>query len=68
MKKPERKIIHEGRAWYTVPAAARMLSTTAPKVRELMGAGELEWAQAPRRNGPIIVSADSIVGRKKQAG
>ncbi len=60
------KIIHKGRAYYPVGAAARLLSTTAPKVRELRGLGDLEWTQF-RTNGRLMIPAESIVAYKKHA-
>jgi hypothetical protein len=60
----ERKIIHEGRPWYGVPAAARTLHTTTAKVREHMGKEELEWTQQ-RRGGKLMVSIESILQLEK---
>lgn len=66
MSDPARdKIIHNGKAYYPVGAAARLLSTSAGKIRELMGKGELEWTQL-RVNGRIVIPAESIVTYKKQ--
>lgn len=41
----ERKIVHEGRVWHSVPAAARLLRTKTVKVREIMVRGDVEWTQ-----------------------
>lgn len=41
----ERKIVHEGRVWYSVPAAARLRRTKTVKVREIMVRGDVEWTQ-----------------------
>jgi hypothetical protein len=60
-----KKVIHEGKAYYSVGATARILSTTPNKVREMMGRGDLEWRQF-RRNGRLFVTAESIVGRTKR--
>ncbi len=59
------KVIHNEKAYYSVGATARMLSTTATKIREIMGRGELEWTQL-RVNGRIVISAESIVAYKRQ--
>lgn len=50
----------DGRTYCKVSVAARFLGTTPGKIRQLMGDGTLEWAQA-RVNGPIVVSRDSLV-------
>lgn len=61
MSDPARgKVIHKGRAYYPVSAAARLLSTSAPKIRELMGSGDLKWTQL-RVGGRIMIPAESIV-------
>lgn len=57
------KVVHKGKVYYSVGATARMLSTTATKVREMMGRGDLEWAQL-RASGRILITADSIVAQK----
>ena len=45
-----------------------MLSTTARKVREMMGRGDLEWTQL-RINGRLLIPVESIVGyMKRQIG
>jgi hypothetical protein len=58
------KINHQGKAWLSVASAARQLGTTTGKVRELMGRGELAWAQ-PRANGKLYISAESVVAYEK---
>lgn len=50
----------ESTKWLSVPEAARLLGTTTPIVRRLMGEGLLEWGQ-PRANGPIKVTLASAV-------
>jgi hypothetical protein len=54
------RVVHEGKAYYSIGAAARFLSTTPTKVREIMGRGDLEWMQL-RINGRQLISAESIV-------
>ena len=63
--KAKDKIVHEGKAYYTVAATARLLATTAAKVREKMGRGELEWVQL-QTNGQLYISAESIVSYEKR--
>jgi len=55
-----RKFLINGKTHYRVPDAARILKITKPKVRELLGKGDLESAQF-RMNGKIYVTAKSIV-------
>ena len=62
---PNDKVVHKGKVYYSVGATARMLSTTATKVRELMGRGDLDWTQL-RLNGRIVITAESIVAYKKR--
>lgn len=59
------KINHQRKAWLSVAATARQLGTTTAKVRELMGRGELAWAQ-PRAKGKLYISAESIVAYEKR--
>lgn len=58
-----KKIVKDGAAYYTVGDAAKYLGTTATKIRELLGSGELEMAQL-RVNGKILVTAKSLSDRK----
>ena len=60
-----KKIIHEGRVYYAVGVAAKELRTTAAKVREWMGSGELQWIQR-RANGRLLVSAESLVALQRK--
>jgi hypothetical protein len=60
-----RKYVKEGKPYYSVADAAKLLGTNASKVRELMGSGQLEWNQT-RLNGRLIVDADSIVRYREQ--
>ena len=57
--------VHDGEIYYTVGATARLLSTTATKVRGMMGRGELEWKQF-RVNGRLLIPAKSIVAYTKR--
>jgi hypothetical protein len=60
-----RKISHKGKLYYDVVSTARLLRTTAVKVRHLMGEGELEWTQL-RHGGRLVVRAESIAGYKRR--
>src|SRR4051794_9028303 len=57
------KIVHKGRAYYAVSGAARLLSTTASKIRELIGGGELE---ARRRQPPPIPCRPHLYHPRKE--
>ncbi len=61
----ERKIIHEGRVWYSVPAAARLLHMRTAKMREIMGSGEVEWTQL-KAGGKLLVAVDSILSYEQR--
>ena len=50
----------DGKVYCKVSAAAKLLGTTPGKIRQLMGNGTLDWAQA-RVNGPVVVSRESLV-------
>ena len=60
-----RNITHKGEVYYDIPSTARLLRTTAAKVRHLMGEGELKWTQL-RRGGKLLIRAESIVGYKRR--
>lgn len=57
MAKIER-VLQDGRYWYPVSTAARLLRTNAAKVRQLMGDGTLEWCQKGRSR-IMMVSTES---------
>ncbi len=54
------QIVHDGKIYYSVPATAKLLGTTTPKVRQLMEPEKLDW-QNFRVNGGIYISAESII-------
>jgi hypothetical protein len=60
-----RAISHKGKVYYDVASTARLLRTTAARVRQLMGAGELQWTQL-RRGGKLVVPAEYIVEFKRR--
>ena len=54
-----KQIIKDGKLFYSVADAAKVLGVTKSTVQELMAADLLEWGQM-RLNGPLIVDAKSI--------
>ena len=56
---PRGKIEHEGKTYYTVPAAAKVLRTNVVKVKQLMADRRLEWLNL-RVNGPLYITASSL--------
>jgi hypothetical protein len=58
-------VTHDGRVYFSVGEAARELSTTATKIRQMMGRGDLDWTQL-RVGGRIFVPADSILASKRR--
>ena len=59
------KIVKNGTVNYSVRATARLLSTTANKIKEMMGRGDLEWTQF-ELNGKLFVTATSIAADDKR--
>ena len=61
--------VQNGKLYYSVRAAARELSVTANKLREMMGRGDLELTQFGV-NGPLWIAVESIVSyqRRKETG
>ena len=60
-----RKYLKDGKPYYSVADAAKLLGPNAAKVRELMGTGQLAWNQT-RLNGRLIIDAESIVRYREQ--
>ena len=59
------RVVRDGKTYYSVPEAARMLKTTANKIRDHMGSGNLVWTQF-RTNGRLYISAESLVELKQK--
>lgn len=59
------KITRDGKTYYTVGAAAKLLRTNALKVKQLMGDGSLEWSNL-RVNGPLYISEASILAYQRK--
>jgi hypothetical protein len=59
------KVIHAGKTYYTVGAAAKLLRTNTVKIKELMGDGSLEWSNL-RVNGPLYISEASILAWQRK--
>jgi excisionase family DNA binding protein len=64
MKKPMKKVLHNGEVYYSVSDAAHYLGTTTTKIRQMMGDGSLEWTQF-RVNGRLFISAKSLVEKQR---
>ena len=60
-----RKIVHEGRVWYSGPAAARLLHKTTATIREIMGKAQVEWIQL-KTGGKLLVSVESLLSFEQQ--
>jgi hypothetical protein len=60
-----KKYVKSGKTYYSVGDAAKLLQTSAPKIRELMGNGILEWTQT-RVNGRLVVEAQSILRHRQR--
>lgn len=54
-------ILHDGRLFYSVSAAAKLLGTSPAKLRKLEG---LEWENF-KANGKLWISAESVERRLK---
>ena len=66
MKDPmEKKVIHKGKAYFSVLTTSQLLHTTSEKVRDLMSQGALDWAQL-KDNGKPMVTAASIADYMKR--
>lgn len=64
------QIIHEGKVYYSFAAAARLLGTTTPKLKQILIPEDIEFLNL-RVNGPLWVSADDLIRfieRKKKSG
>lgn len=61
------RVWQDGQQWYPVGSAARLLGTTAPKVRELMGDGTLEWCQKGRSQIMMVSVASTEAYRTSAA-
>jgi hypothetical protein len=59
------KILRDGKTYYTVGAAAKLLRTNTLKVKQLMGDGSLEWSNL-RVNGPLYISEASILAYQRK--
>ena len=55
-----RKIILEGKAFYSISDTAKMLGTNWTKVRELIGKGKLDARQTRVNSKRFVVSGESI--------
>jgi hypothetical protein len=62
MKSPAavKKVILDGKVFYTIADAAKMLGTNAAKIRLLIGQGKLEARQTRFNSKRFVVSGESI--------
>jgi hypothetical protein len=63
MAKP--KITRDGKTYYTVGAAAKLLRTNTMKIKQLMGDGSLDWSNL-RTNGPLYISEASVLAYQRK--
>ena len=55
-----KKMILEGKAFYSISDTAKMLGTNSTKVRELIGKGKLDARQTRVNSKRFVVSGESI--------
>lgn len=67
MAEQKNQLVHDGKLYYSVAATARMLGTTSPKLKKVIISEGLDWANF-RVNGPIWISAESIIAYQKRGG
>ena len=53
------QMMHEGKLYYSMPAAARVLGTTTTKLKEIIGPEGIEYRNF-RVNGALWVSAQVL--------
>lgn len=53
------QLMHEGKLYYSLPAAARVLGTTTTKLKQIIGPECIEYRNF-RVNGKIWVSASDL--------
>lgn len=53
------QMMHEGKLYYSMPAAARVLGTTTTKLKEIIGPEGIEYRNF-RVNGALWVSAQDL--------
>lgn len=53
------QMLHEGKLYYSMPAAARLLGTTTTKLKQIIGPEAIEYCNF-RINGPLWVNAQDI--------
>lgn len=65
MSAKKNQILHEGKLYYSMAHTAATLGTTVPKLKRTMVEIGLDWGNF-RDNGPIWISAQSIVDHLKR--
>jgi hypothetical protein len=53
------QMLHDGKLYYSMPAAARLLGTTTTKLKQIIGPEGIEYCNF-RVNGPLWVSAQDL--------
>lgn len=64
------QILHEGKMYYSMSAAAKLLGTTTTKLKQIIGPEGIAFCNL-RVNGPLWVSASDIASylrRRDQKG
>ena len=64
--KPMKKVFYNGELWCGVSDGAAFLKTSTPKMRILMGSGELRYVQL-RENGRLHVSVSDLFQLRQKA-
>jgi hypothetical protein len=54
------QMMHEGKLYYSMPAAAKLLGTTTTKLKQIIEPEGIEYCNF-RVNGPLWVSAQDLV-------
>lgn len=61
------QMMHEGKLYYSMPAAAKLLGTNTTKLKQILGPERIEYRNF-RVNGTLWVSAQDLVSylRRKE--
>lgn len=59
-----RKIVKDGKTYYRIADAARLLGTNTSKVKAFMASGQLAWIQSRAGSRTLLIEADSILKLK----
>jgi len=53
------QMMHEGKLYYSMPVAARLLGTTTTKLKQIIGPEGIEFCNF-RINGPLWINASDV--------